>query len=160
MDHKQLFSWINSTIKDCCKDYTQFQRNFSFTSRFSMEIQCEGCVATATVSSVRDTNLLLVLDHTPECLCEGVQPMDIGAGSRSSRSEVQPDCEMKQEETEYYVGFQSCIKDPSLYSSPCSSGGGCGVGRSWVVVAVGLLWVLRLEIEQFRGGEQKKTCYT
>ena len=124
----------NSTIKDCCKDYTQFQRNFNFTSRFSLEIQCSGCVARATVSNVRDTNLLLVLDHTPECECEGVPPIDLSKGVRSDRSEVYPDCEMQQEESEYYVSFQSCVKDPSLYSSPCNSASGPHVGIMGVVL--------------------------
>ena len=117
--------------QDCCKDYQQYQRNFSFTSRLTIETWCQ-CISRLTVSHVTATNLLLVTDHTPGCVCgaearrPGVLVQDPRKGSRSPKpTESHVSCLgnrssgaaaglqlLHKEETvppDYYVSFQSCV---------------------------------------------------
>ena len=109
------------TTMDCCKEYTQYQKNGTF-QKFSVESWCNGCLSQITVSDVSKTNLILITDHTPNCTCNS-RKVDLEGGIISDREGVAACIPLEGEESrneDYYVSFQSCVL--GNYSSSVCSG--------------------------------------
>ena len=55
----------------CCENKTTYFRNFSITEPLNGTVDCEGqCKKNITLSPLPNTNVLLVIDNNPDCVCK------------------------------------------------------------------------------------------
>lgn len=70
---------VKESVFECCKMFDLYQRNFQYQGRGGIWIDGSGpngCQSQYEVSNIANTNLLLVVDHTPGCrpLSEQINP--------------------------------------------------------------------------------------
>ena len=53
----------------CCENYTIYSRNFSQKHSAERTVECDNCKKNITLSPVLDTNMLLLIDNDPDCIC-------------------------------------------------------------------------------------------
>ena len=94
--------------QDCCKEYDQYQRNFKWQSKLTVEMLCGGCTSRITVSSVLKTNLIQIADHTPRCRCTDSSARKVALGRRVDH--IRDICN-ESSFVDYYRSYQICVLD-------------------------------------------------
>lgn len=58
----------------CCEDSKTYFRNFSMTDSVNKTLNCGGtCEKNITLTPLPQTNVLLVIDNSPDCLCPKIR---------------------------------------------------------------------------------------
>ena len=60
----------------CCEEYKIYSRDFSKTQVVERTVECGLCNKNVTLAPVTDTNLLLLIDNNPDCICPTQKAMN------------------------------------------------------------------------------------